>query len=212
VEWDIRFNPQKSKLACFGGNRPDVNCVTLGAITLCWSSQIKYLGCNFRCKECEIDPSCFIGRFYGTFNNILNAMGRKRQEITALHLIQTYCLPSLTYGCKIWSMKSHDVKRVDVAWNNAFRKIINSHWYESVKPLQFYCGCFPVSIILPMRKLLLWRKMPCSENVVFCLLAKYCKDSIFALVAKYHFSTHDVFTSSVTCVKQRFWDYFPDLL
>ena len=66
--------------------------------------------------------------------------------------------------------------------------------------------------MLPMRKLLLWRKMLCSENVVLCLLAKYCKDSIFALAAKYRFSPHDVLTLSMTCVKQRFWDYFSDLM
>ena len=63
------------------------------------------LGCNFRCKECDIDPSCFIGIFYSTFNNILNVMGSKRPEITALHSVQTYCLPSVTYSLK--SLKSH---------------------------------------------------------------------------------------------------------
>jgi len=30
--------------------------------------------------------------------------------------------------------------------------------------------------------------MLCSENAVLCLLAKYRKDSIFALAAKYRFS------------------------
>jgi len=62
---------------------------------------------------------------------------------------------------------------------------------------------------IKMRKLLLWRKLPCSENVVLCFLAKYC---IFALAVKYHFSPHDVLTSSVICVKPRFWNYFSDLL
>jgi len=48
----------------------------------------------------------------------------------------------------------------------------------------------------------------CSDNVVLRMLAKYCKDSNFALAAKYHFSPHDVLTSSVTFIKQRFWNYF----
>jgi len=38
------------------------------------------------------------------------------------------------------------MKRVEVAWNSAFRKIFNAFWYESVKPLQYYCSCLPVSI------------------------------------------------------------------
>ena len=150
IQWDIKFNPQKTQLACFGGNPPDVNSVTFGAVSLCWSVQTKYLGCYFRCKDCTTDPSTFVGRFYGAFNNILNAMGSRRNEITALHLIQTYCLPSLTYSCETWSLRTHDVKHVDVAWNNAFRKIFNAYWYESVKPLQYHCSCLPVSIMLPL--------------------------------------------------------------
>jgi len=71
MQWDIRFNPQKSQLAYFGGNSPRDNIITLGDIYLSWSAQIKYLGFCFRGKQCAVDLSSFIGRFYGTFNNIL---------------------------------------------------------------------------------------------------------------------------------------------
>jgi len=101
--------------ACFGGNSPDTNPVTLSVVTLCGSVQVKYLGYHFRFKECEIDPSSFVGRFYGAFNNILNVMGNKWREITALHLIQTYCLLTLTCGCEIWNLKVYIAKRVDIA-------------------------------------------------------------------------------------------------
>jgi len=40
MQWDIRFNSQKSQLACFGGNCPDANSVTLGAVILCCLSQV----------------------------------------------------------------------------------------------------------------------------------------------------------------------------
>ena len=85
-----------------------------------------YLRCYFRCKECATDLSTLVGRLYGAFNNILNVMVSSRNEINALHLIQTYCLQSLTYRCETWSLKTDDVKRVDVAWNDAFRKIFNA--------------------------------------------------------------------------------------
>ena len=45
MQWDIRFNPQKTQLACFGGNSSRDNIITLGYVSLCWSAQIKYLGC-----------------------------------------------------------------------------------------------------------------------------------------------------------------------
>jgi len=42
----------------------------------------------------------------------------------------------LLYGCEIWPAGPVDLRSVDVAWNNAFRKIFNACWRESVKPLQ----------------------------------------------------------------------------
>ena len=32
--------------------------------------------------------------FYGTFNNIVNVLGTRRDETLAVHLVKTYCLPS----------------------------------------------------------------------------------------------------------------------
>ena len=140
MQRNIRFNPQKSQLACFGGNSPRDNIITLEDFCFCWSMQIKYLNWCFRGKQCDVDPSSFIGRFYGTCSNILNVMGNCRNEMSALYLIQTYCLPSLLYSGETWSLSPCDEKRVDVSWNNAFRKIFNAYWHESVKPLQYYYG------------------------------------------------------------------------
>jgi len=69
-------------------------------------------------------------------------------------------------------------KRVEVAWNNAFRKIFNAYWHERVKPLQYYCPSLPVSILLPMKKLLFWKKMLCSGNLM-CRLANCSDANIF---------------------------------
>ena len=39
-----------------------------------------------------------------------------------------------------------DKHKLDVAWNNCFRKFFNACWRESAKPLLFYCGTMPVSL------------------------------------------------------------------
>jgi len=71
---------------------------------------------------------------------------------------------SLQHG----NLSSYNEKRVEVAWNNAFRKIFNAYWHERIKALQYYCSCLPVSILLPMKKLLFWKKMLCSGNLILC--------------------------------------------
>jgi len=47
-----------------------------------------------------------------------------RDDILAVHLLKTYCLPILLCGCEIWCMSPSDKHKVDVAWNNGFRKIV----------------------------------------------------------------------------------------
>jgi len=82
------------------------------SLLLCSSVQTKYFGCCFKGKQCAVDPSNFIGKFYGTFNNILNVMGNCWNEMSALYLIQTYCLPSLLYSSETWSLSQCDEKHV----------------------------------------------------------------------------------------------------
>jgi len=38
------------------------------------------------------------GKFYGNFNNIMSVLGHDRNEISAVHLVKSYCLPSILYG------------------------------------------------------------------------------------------------------------------
>jgi len=95
--------------------------------------------------------------------------------MSALYLIQTHCLPSLLYSCETWSLSESvwwETRRCCVEqW---FRKIFNAYWHEIVNPLQYYCSCLPVSILLTMKKLLFWKKMLCSSNLILCRLAKCC--------------------------------------
>jgi len=114
-QWDISFNPVKSQIACFGGKSPDCEIMYIGSTRASWCNRIKYLGCHFKCNRGEVDPSCFLGRFYGAFNNIVNVLGTRRDEMLAVHLVKTYCLPSLLYGCETWHLNNTDTKSIDIA-------------------------------------------------------------------------------------------------
>ena len=97
-------------------------------------------------------------------NSILNVLAKKRDDMLALHLVKTYCLPSLLYGCETSTLSNADFRSAEVAWNNAFRKLFNSFWRESVKPLQWYCHCMPLSYFASQRKILFWRKLMISSS------------------------------------------------
>jgi len=109
--------------------------LVLAGKPLQWAVQLKYLGCSFRCRSCYTDISCFVSKYYGAFNNIMRVLGSKRDEIVAVHLMKSFCLPTLLYGCEIWHARAADVRPASVAWNNGNRKIFNTCWRESARPL-----------------------------------------------------------------------------
>lgn len=52
-------------------------------------------------------------------------------------------------------MQTHEL---DVIWNNAFRRIFNCFWRESVKPLQYFCSSLPLTWLMDERRLVFYRK------------------------------------------------------
>jgi len=46
----------------------------------------------------------------------------------------TYCIGAL-------ELNNSAINESEVCWNNAFRKIFPRNRWESVKQLQYYCGC-----------------------------------------------------------------------
>ena len=58
-----------------------------------------------------------------------------------LHLVETHCVPLLTYGIEVIHVKNRDEKRqLRVAYNSVFRKIFGYRWSESVSALQGFLG------------------------------------------------------------------------
>ena len=138
----------------------------------------------------------------------LRVIGSKGNEMVAVHLIKSYCLPSLLYSCETWHARSDDIRSANVALNNSFRKVFNSFWRESVKPLLMYCWCLPVSVLIHQRRLLFWKKCASSDDSVLRTLALCCRDAVGAVRDLYKLTTHDLVVLPVYIVKQLIWDCF----
>ena len=70
-----------------------------------WVHKLKYLGCFFN-QSSFVDYCNSMQKYCGNFNNILALLGHKRDEISAVHLVKSYCVPSLLYGCEIWTLNT----------------------------------------------------------------------------------------------------------
>ena len=99
-------------------------------------------------------------------------MGKYSQKLATLHLVKSYCLPTLLYmGVKRGVLLKIELQ-ASVAWNNILHCMFSCCWRESVKPLQHYCQSLPLAYIINERRLLFWRKVLISDNIVLAVLSR----------------------------------------
>ena len=67
------------------------------------------------------------------YKHTLAAYTLKTPLWSAMHLVKTYCLLILLYGCEAGSMS--DVKRNTTMWNKCFRHIFSRCWRESTSDI-----------------------------------------------------------------------------
>ena len=136
-EWDICLNAKKSKNMCFGKGIQFRFHPTLNGVPIEWVEQWRYLGVvlqsgpRFGCSVTER-----VKAFYRSLNSILRIEGRS-DDLILLQLIETHCVPILTYAIETVIVANRDERRsMRVAYNATFRKLFGYRQFESVTNLQ----------------------------------------------------------------------------
>ena len=97
---------------------------TLLGIAVEWVSELKYWGVMLRSGPvfgCSVSKRVKI--FYKSLNSILRIDGRSNDMIL-LQLIESHCVPILTYASEIIHVANGDKRRsLRVAYNSVFRKL-----------------------------------------------------------------------------------------
>ena len=97
----------------------------------------KYLGVFLKSGQrfdCSVTER--VKSFYRSLNSILRVDGRS-DDMVLLQLIETHCVPLLTYGIEVVRVFDRDENRsLRVAYNSIFRKLFGYRYFESVTNLQ----------------------------------------------------------------------------
>ena len=104
-----------------------------------WATEWPYLGVTLKsAKTFDCSVTDRIKKFYRCANSILRIDGRSNNMVM-LHLIETHCVPLLTYAIEVVHVVNRDERRpLRVAYNSVFRKIFGYRWSESVSNLQSF--------------------------------------------------------------------------
>ena len=125
----------------FGKKLVGLPLLQLDGKNLDWVDSWTYLGVTilsdkqFNCCIAEK-----INNFYRSANAILRIDGRS-QELVMLQLLETHCLPILSYAIEVIHVADQDTRRkLRVAYNSIFRQVFSYSRRESVSDLQHQLG------------------------------------------------------------------------
>jgi len=186
---DILFNASKSCLFKIGKvYKENLISLNLGTQSLQWAEKIKYLGLHFVShKSFKVDFAIVIRKCYTAANNVFKH-SKYVTEIAKLCLAESFILPILTYAIEALNLSKLQCHKLNVCWNNIYRKIFGMHKWESVKLIQFFCDRLDFNSIYNLRKLKFTAKVAQLNNIalskcsineefnVLCLNYKLCSD------------------------------------
>lgn len=130
----LKFNSSKSYCICFGSRYSHIVLpMKLGSEDILWVNAIKYLGVTVReGAKMNVDLDVVKRKFYASCNSILSN-SIFQSELIRLQLLESYCLPILTYCVAIWDLTKKQVAYLNACWNMIYRKIFGFHKWESVR-------------------------------------------------------------------------------
>jgi len=90
-----------------------------------WLHTLKCLGVVFK-PACTvvIDIDVTVRKFCASANAILSHV-KYASEMSKLFLVETFCLPVLSYSCESLNFSRKQLSQLNVCWNNICRKKFN---------------------------------------------------------------------------------------
>ena len=139
IKWDICLNAKKTRNMYFGKRSSVLFEIQLNGQSIDWAKQWTYLGVSLNSSkkfDCSISEK--IKKFYKCTNAIFRIDGYSN-DLVMLQLVETHCVPLLTYAIEVIDVLNRDEKRqLRVAYNSLFRKFFHYRRYDSVTALQHF--------------------------------------------------------------------------
>ena len=142
VEFCLRFNSGKTKVIVFGKYSAITDTLAplkVGGKAIEFVSSCKYLGFHILSRPHFLfsvhEDLC---GFFGSANSILSCLSKPKENVQ-LQLLYSNCVPRLTYGAAVKDLTAREKQQLNVAINNAVRRIFGFRRWESIRHLrEFY--------------------------------------------------------------------------
>ena len=140
--------------------------MVLDSFCIPWSASVCYLGVYLVCtNKLSFSFDHSKRSFYAAFNSIYSR-ANSLDQLTQLSLIESYCLPLLTYVVGAVTFSQRQLQELNVCWNTAFRVIFGFNRWESVKCFIHGLGRLNLVHLIKLYKIRFLFHLLCLNNKV----------------------------------------------
>jgi hypothetical protein len=158
--------------------------------TLDWKCELRYLGVYFvSANVLRCNLQVMRQKYFRALNGIFSKIGTRSSPMVTLSLVDSFCVPILTYGIESFDIRISDYNYLDAAYNAAFAKVFSSFDKNVIRCCQFYCGAMPLSLMIDVKRLNFYSNLKVTRNdVVHGLYVLFGNKEFARLLEKHNLS------------------------
>ena len=181
-EYNISFNPTKTKCIKFGSCVKINEKVFLNNSPIEWVNQVQHLGnvVNSSLND-HNDTESKCSSFNGSVNKMLGSYSGVNVHIMSL-LFQSHCCPF--YGSQLWDLTSRGFNSCCKQWNKAVRRIFNLPYRTHTWLLGPLIGKYHISVQLYVKTLRFTHYMLNSTNPIVSYIGHLAKSNSSSPIGK----------------------------
>ena len=169
----LRFNVKKTQIMVFGkmSSYHSLANISFQGVQLDYVKKCKYLGFHVVSgAHFSLSVHEDLCGFFASTNSILNSMVKPKENVL-IHLLYTNCVPRLTYGAAIKECSSSQKQQLNVAINNAVRRIFGFRRWQSIRQIRGFYGYKPIEVMFENARRNFLRRLPNHRNGILRFLS-----------------------------------------
>ena len=204
---DMLINVKKSVCMRIGHRHTAiVSNIVIQNQSMDWKCELRYLGVHFvsgNVLKCNLQV--IRQKYFRALNGIFAKIGTRSSPMITLSLIDSFCIPLLSYGIEAFKVKQSTYNSLESAYTAAFAKKFSSYDKFVIRNCQFFCGVLPMCYRIDIKQLQFYANLNKTSNEsVHALFIKFGKREFSELLLKYKLSA----TDSAFAWKNNVWKLF----
>ena len=177
----LRFNVNKTKVIVFGklsNSLSSLANISFQGISLGYVKKCKYLGFHIvSSNHFKLSIHESLCGFFASANSLLNCMVKPKENVL-MQLLYSNCVPRLTYGAAVKVLNASESRQINVAVNNAARRIFQFRRWQSIRELREIYGFKPIEIMFADARTRFTNSLPNHSNGVLRFLSSLLENSV----------------------------------